>query len=92
MNPKQRRLFRYVLAVVGVVAIAFGIFITTHAQAVTEPGGTPDWTTVESSGQPDPALATTVERDTCLHCHISGEDKGLWTPFARWLVFGSVGM
>lgn len=32
------------------------------------------------------------EKDPCLHCHITGEDKGLWTPLARWLLFGSFGL
>jgi hypothetical protein len=32
------------------------------------------------------------EQDPCLHCHISGEDKGLWTPLVRWITFGSAGL
>ena len=32
------------------------------------------------------------ERDPCLHCHIEGENKGLWTPLARWTLFGLLGM
>jgi hypothetical protein len=32
------------------------------------------------------------EKDPCLHCHIGGENKGLWTPLARWTLFGGVGM
>jgi hypothetical protein len=31
------------------------------------------------------------ERNPCLHCHIHGEEKGLWTPLARWLLLGMVG-
>ena len=31
-------------------------------------------------------------RDPCLHCHIVGEEKGLWTPLARWLLFGGMGL
>jgi hypothetical protein len=31
-------------------------------------------------------------RDPCLHCHIAGEEKGLWTPLARWLLFGGMGL
>jgi hypothetical protein len=33
-----------------------------------------------------------VAKDTCLHCHIGGEDKGLWTPLMRWSIFGGVGL
>lgn len=32
------------------------------------------------------------EKDPCLHCHITGEDKGLWTPLVRWLFFGGAGL
>jgi hypothetical protein len=32
------------------------------------------------------------EQDPCLHCHIAGENKGLWTPLARWMLFGTVGL
>lgn len=32
------------------------------------------------------------EQDLCLHCHITGEDKGLWTPLIRWIFFGSAGL
>lgn len=33
-----------------------------------------------------------VERDPCLHCHLAGENTGLWTPLARWSVFGSAAL
>jgi quinol-cytochrome oxidoreductase complex cytochrome b subunit len=32
------------------------------------------------------------EQDPCLHCHLSGEDTGVWTPLARWTLFGTVGL
>lgn len=31
-------------------------------------------------------------QDPCLHCHISGENKNLWTPLARWAIFGTMGV
>jgi hypothetical protein len=30
--------------------------------------------------------------EPCLHCHIQGEHKNLWTPTARWLIFGTMGL
>ncbi len=30
--------------------------------------------------------------EPCLHCHIQGEHTNLWTPTARWLVFGTLGL
>jgi hypothetical protein len=32
------------------------------------------------------------EQDPCLHCHITGEEKGLWTPLLRWIFFGGAGL
>jgi hypothetical protein len=32
------------------------------------------------------------KQDPCLHCHITGENKGIWTPLTRWLLFGSFAM
>ncbi|HUV26382.1 MAG TPA: cytochrome b N-terminal domain-containing protein [Anaerolineales bacterium] len=32
------------------------------------------------------------EQDPCLHCHITGENKGLWTPLVRWVFFGGAGL
>ncbi len=33
-----------------------------------------------------------AELDTCLHCHLNGEDTRLWTPLARWSIFGTFAM
>ncbi len=32
------------------------------------------------------------EKDPCLHCHITGEETGLWTPLMRWILFGGAGL
>ena len=42
-------------------------------------------------------VAPTIEipppkQEPCLHCHINGENKNLWSPLARWTVFGTVGL
>jgi cytochrome b6 len=34
----------------------------------------------------------TAKQEPCLHCHIQGEHTNLWTPTARWLVFGTLGL
>jgi len=31
-------------------------------------------------------------QDPCLHCHVIGEQKGLWTPLTRWILFGGMGL
>ena len=31
-------------------------------------------------------------KDSCLHCHITGENTNLWTPLTRWSLFGMAGL
>jgi hypothetical protein len=45
----------------------------------------------QAKSQPAAAVPP-PQQDPCLHCHISGEEKGLWTPLARWVLFGTMGM
>jgi cytochrome b6 len=90
MNKTFKKYFRLALAIGGVIAIALGVFFTTHGQAVAESETISAANTASTSALPP--SETEVNPDTCLHCHITGEDKGIWTPFARWVVFGSVGM
>lgn len=59
----------------------------------------PSLTSVESllrsSLQPQKSLSVTLpppKQDPCLHCHITGENKNLWTPLARWAIFGTMGL
>jgi hypothetical protein len=30
--------------------------------------------------------------DSCLHCHVTGENKGLWVAPSRWTLFGAAGL
>ena len=39
-----------------------------------------------------PSIPIPPQKDPCLHCHITGEEKGLWTPLARWTLFGTMGL
>jgi len=71
------------------------------AEAMPPPDSTEDFTRsallrreiapAERSG-PAVVIPPKPERDPCLHCHIGGEDKGLWTPLARWTLFGGLGL
>ena len=45
-------------------------------------------TMMTAASQSPPASNT----DPCLHCHIKGEEKGVWTPLSRWVLFGSAGL
>lgn len=76
------------------LAILFPLVAMAEAHAKTElsieAGGQLNQGAVSlSSSQPSvpkPAL------DPCLHCHIIGENKGIWTPLARWSLFGGMGL
>ena len=49
------------------------------------------WSMNLSSAQNDIEVPQ-PKMDPCLHCHIAGEEKGLWTQLGRWVLFGSMGM
>lgn len=58
----------------------------------------PDWSAAQASLASAPAEsfpAVTLpppKQDNCLHCHVTGENKGIWTPLSRWGLFGAVGL
>jgi cytochrome b6 len=90
MNLPSRRIF--ILSLVAVVAV-FGVLLifANHSQATAPP----DWEaarTVSNMGETSVTLPPPAKQDPCLHCHIAGEEKGLWTPLARWSVFGTAGL
>jgi cytochrome b len=82
-------------------------FITTSAQSSTTIQTKEDTTTPRSNPE-DWAVAASVlknlksqstvnipqppKKDPCLHCHVTGENKGLWTPLARWTLVGTMGI
>jgi hypothetical protein len=104
MTVYSRRSFPFGLAAIALVVIVLLAFLTTHARAFsTQLAGAPEapppnWSAAAESaaafhaGDAPAAALPPVERDSCLHCHITGEDKGLWTPLVRWSMFGMVGL
>ncbi len=92
---------RFVLIFLLLMAIGLGIFITTHAQAyahntsqAANSAASPNWGLADVASSPPNAIATPPppSQDTCLSCHILGQNKGLWTPLARWILFGGLGL
>ena len=54
-----------------------------------------DWAEIETKLNSTTAPALTVpkpDQSPCLHCHIQGENTGIWTPLARWALFGGLGV
>lgn len=101
------RIFKKTLIVSGVFATILLASITIHVLANQQTPGiqykssTTVNSSIDSSGkiisllskptQPNAELPP-PKQDPCLHCHIKGENKNLWTPLARWAIFGSMGL
>jgi cytochrome b len=92
---------RFGLLITLVIPLGLFIFITTHAQASrylngdkTSAGAPPNWSLAEAVSAPPQLVVTppTPAQDSCLSCHIMGQNKGIWTPLARWLLFGGMGL
>jgi hypothetical protein len=85
------------------VALSLAIFIISSPVTASKfPDSHQPWY-FENSDQPSTSSAALKKtqfsslppqpkQDPCLHCHIKGEEKGLWTPLARWIVFGTAGL
>jgi cytochrome b len=92
---------RFGLLITLVIALGLFIIVTTHAQAntplnvdISNAGSSPNWVLAESVSASPLLVVTppTPTQDSCLSCHILGQNKGIWTPLARWLLFGGMGM
>ncbi len=92
---------RFGLLALLVIALGLSIFISTHANAYSPNSDkgpnsavSPNWALAEV--QPSsPSLVVTPPppfEDTCLSCHIFGQNKGIWTPLGRWILFGGLGL
>jgi len=90
MNLEQRKALRLALIFSGaILLVAAGFAIHgVSASASTLNAVAPKLEGEAVLLSPPPP----VGQDTCLHCHIAGENKNLWTPFARWMVFGTLGL
>ena len=91
----------------GVALLAVGTSLA-HARAASQyrarfdsGGSQVDWDIVQgkmdvfSRDQNTPHRAASVpqpDQSPCLHCHISGEYAGIWTPVGRWALFGTLGL
>jgi hypothetical protein len=75
------------VAVVGTVAEAsFSHETVSPSLATVEQSASILRASASSEALPEP------ERDTCLHCHLTGEISSLWAPLYRWAIFGVAGV
>jgi len=84
-----------------VMLVAGGLLIATaahvYAMSTAVQVGKINWPLVEPvliKPSAAGAIATIPPpaQEPCLSCHINGENKNLWTPLTRWLIFGTFGM
>ncbi len=89
LRKRPRRLFIY--TTLGVFVVLAAVLLASAAPAQTAPLAPMESASPEAI--PD-SLATIPQpdRDTCSHCHLAGENKGMWAPLARWTVFGTAGL
>jgi hypothetical protein len=94
MNHKARRNFIFGLLVAGVAGI-FLVAMTIHARAMstTAEAGNAIGLAAQAASSTGPALELPPpKQEPCQSCHITGQDKNLWTPVGRWAVFGTFGL
>lgn len=84
------------LAVIVIVMVSVVVYEQVQANAAPNAeayaNAAPNWQAVReatTSSEPSVVPPPAPQQDPCLHCHISGENKGMWTPLARWSVFGT---
>lgn len=89
----------FLLLAVLILILPFFTMLARATSEVAEPGGSNSGDLVASGqlleqapAQPAAVAPQPAQKDPCLHCHISGENKGIWTPLARWTLFGSMGL
>jgi len=90
MKFDQRKALRLALILSGAVTLVvagFGLHGATASASTLEIAFASAESGALSFSPPPP-----VGQDTCLSCHINGENTNLWTPLARWSVFGVFGM
>jgi hypothetical protein len=95
-NPRR-------LILLGSLLVVFAVLLTFLPNQATAgdlnlPDDHPIWVAADlndstldtASSIPLNTLPPPPKQDPCLHCHIKGEETGLWTPVARWIVFLTV--
>jgi len=99
----MKHLPRRIVLFTGIILIALSLFILATSKSVAagedrqlfdishlENSRFPLELTASQPKIPLNALPPQPQQDPCLHCHIKGEETGIWTPLTRWVVFLAV--
>ena len=102
MNNLVRWRFGVLAILIGALVILLLTASMVHAQSARRAlgnkiaaEGSVDWAALQSilaeSAEQPVSSVPQPDLDPCLHCHIAGEYSGIWTPVARWALFGTLG-
>ncbi len=86
---KSRKTLSLSLVVIGLVVLLLAAFYV-HGKAYQAIAS--NQVSEEVVNIPPAATIPPPKLETCLSCHINGENKNLWTPLARWSIFGTFGL
>jgi len=79
ITPKQ---WLFVILTVSILLLSAGGVHALTAQPSSSPAP-------EAAPHPIPPQP---QKDTCIHCHVSGSFSNVWVPTIRWIVFGAAGL
>jgi cytochrome b6 len=98
MTLFPKRLLAGLVTAALLAVLIFAVLSHQQAAATVLAESPADWSLARQALAVEPSEARPSltlpppKQDPCLHCHISGEDKNLWAPLARWTLFGSLGL
>ncbi len=98
MSEALSRAFKLIL--IGLIILSAMLIVSTkaHAFRMTQAGFVladgPNFQIAEQVNGIEslPPKIQEPNQDPCLHCHITGSNENLWTPLARWAMFGSIAL
>ena len=80
----------FVVILAGILLAATYLHEQSYSSAASS--GTVDRSRVTVASTNPSVTIPSPKMESCLSCHITGENKNLWTPLARWVVFGTFGL
>ena len=98
---RRARLFAAIIITIGILLVISAFTRATALAGKTTVPSLPVSSLGESLIKASPVqpailasskLPPAPKEDLCLHCHVTGDNTGLWTPLARWVLFGSMGV
>ncbi|MFN2221284.1 MAG: cytochrome b N-terminal domain-containing protein [Candidatus Promineifilaceae bacterium] len=80
------------LTIIALFFLLSGVLRAEPIDANAPPPPTSSHELLIASARASSAAVVEPKQDNCLHCHVGGENTNLWTPSARWTLFGAAGL